>query len=734
VTRHHRACARARQLTLATVLTAVLVAGAGMVGAVGVVAPGVAQGQSDPGDVSSPATAVPIPEPVNSRSLTLVNQTTFVAAGDAFELVFAADDVRRNTTITLTLHPPITSRSQFVQTLEGSGLGAPVLLQDDISVADLRSPGDGLFQIDLVVPGDEGELQDGDELGGDEQDQDEPPALLPATTPGVWPLVIERSDRPDDPMVTHVVRLESADAITTDRPTLSVGMVVEVATPVRVLTDGTSEIDPSGVAGVAAMAGAVGRNPTAVTLAPQPATLQALAAAGPAGQEALAGLAAVATDTEVLAGPWVPLDTGSLAAGDMEDFIGRQWRVGDDTIASLLGVQPDRTTAIVDGYTTPRALEWLTGAGVRQVVVPENIAEPIDTTAFPVTMTRLFEVDATGSERLPALQTDLVTSGLLASSDQPALAANRVLADLAVLAFDLPDIRRAVIISTGTADGEADTVGLVLEGLGQAGSPPPGAVPLLGTSGLAGLFTTTSPAVDPATDTTLVRGWRSQAPQPLGDYPVGVADTGRRTASVADTLQPGPGAPEATTTVDVIERLVLASGLASLEPSGRLGYLGDANDAIDTALAPLGVPEQGTITVTSNEAVVPITLVNGRADPARVRVELTSDKLEFPDGNVVDLELEPGANRTEVTVRTRASGAFPVQLEMRTADDAVVLGEARFIVRSTAVSGIGLALSMVAGLFLALWWALRFRSARRSRNLMPLETPLNKADPDGRPG
>jgi hypothetical protein len=46
----------------------------------------------------------------------------------------------------------------------------------------------------------------------------------------------------------------------------------------------------------------------------------------------------------------------------------------------------------------------------------------------------------------------------------------------------------------------------------------------------------------------------------------------------------------------------------------------------------------------------------------------------------------------------------------------------RYTVRSTAVSGVGLALSIGAGVFLTVWWARHWRRTRRSKKLIATES------------
>ena len=66
----------------------------------------------------------------------------------------------------------------------------------------------------------------------------------------------------------------------------------------------------------------------------------------------------------------------------------------------------------------------------------------------------------------------------------------------------------------------------------------------------------------------------------------------------------------------------------------------------------------------------------------------------------------------------RSSGAFPLQIDVMTPDGQRRLATSRYTVRSTAVSGAGLVLSVGAGAFLVLWWARHWHRTRRSARLV----------------
>ena len=81
--------------------------------------------------------------------------------------------------------------------------------------------------------------------------------------------------------------------------------------------------------------------------------------------------------------------------------------------------------------------------------------------------------------------------------------------------------------------------------------------------------------------------------------------------------------------------------------------------------------------------------------------------------------LQPGSNPIDIPVHARVPGQSRVDISIRTPDGAVLLDEVRYSVRGTAISGLGLVLSVGAALFLLLWWARHWGQSRRARHAAP---------------
>ena len=161
--------------------------------------------------------------------------------------------------------------------------------------------------------------------------------------------------------------------------------------------------------------------------------------------------------------------------------------------------------------------------------------------------------------------------------------------------------------------------------------------------------------------------------------------------------------------------------------------VGSAQRSIQAVTGEIVVTPEQVVTLTSSSGKVPLNLENRLLYPVSVRIELTSAKLDFPEGSVIE-ETLPAAQTTTINlqVETRASGAFPLTAEIRSADGALPVATTRYTVRSTAISGVGLVLSIGAGLFLLVWWGRHFRTSRRARKLVASNHPaLSATEPDG---
>jgi hypothetical protein len=185
-----------------------------------------------------------------------------------------------------------------------------------------------------------------------------------------------------------------------------------------------------------------------------------------------------------------------------------------------------------------------------------------------------------------------------------------------------------------------------------------------------------------------------------------------------------PTGPTATPQLSDLVLLAEADGLATEE---RRRYLGAVGDGVAERLGSVRVVDGASFRLPDSEGTIPLTIVRDGGTPLSVRVLLESTKLEFDDATAtqpgsVSYELELTNENTPlvVPVRVRSPGTFPLLITITSPDGRLELVRDQVTIHSTAFSGVGVALSAGAGLFLLLWWARHWRTVRRAKRLVPV--------------
>jgi Family of unknown function (DUF6049) len=110
------------------------------------------------------------------------------------------------------------------------------------------------------------------------------------------------------------------------------------------------------------------------------------------------------------------------------------------------------------------------------------------------------------------------------------------------------------------------------------------------------------------------------------------------------------------------------------------------------------------VTLTARSGKIPITVANGSAERVTVVLRLTSPKVDLP-GVSEPFVLEPHRRTTQLLqVGTRATGTFPIRVDVLTPDGEVTIAGADIRLTSTAFNRVALALTGGAAGVLLLWW------------------------------
>ena len=635
-----------------------------------------------------------------SHRLKVIDQTAFVGPTGTFRVALSMSDLPPTTRLSLTIHSPIPNRARLDRTIAGEQLGTALYSTPTRPLAELIQGASAVLALPI------GAVWPAPENG----------TVL--SEAGVYPVMITATDTNGDRIDSIVTQLIRLPALETATNPLAVGAIVAIdSTPVTAI-DGAPVLSDTESERASQLLSIVGApiSTAPLTLATSPFVVQSLAQSGSAES-----LRANITNRQTLLQPYVTIDSGALVAADLARVIDEELVTGSDVLSSAFEVQPDATVAIVDDTVTPSSLDRFAVAGTKAVVIPSNQIRSSLTNGESAVITRRFAISSGDGTSFTAIASDDATSSRFVLSEDPVLAAHHALAELAMLHFEQPGTGRGVAVSLpgGISPAALDEF---LSGLWSRAGESSGSLgqPIVDPMTIDDLLVRTDASTEQGR--TVERKWTSAEPAGLGSFPVRFEAAQWNLNGLRSTL---PGDTEFTGAID---REILASAARDLTPASSTAILDNASRRIDSVGAQITLPQSQNVTLTSSSGKIPLVLTNALPVEAHVRVKVSSAKLEFPQGNVLDMVLAPsGTTRTDIEVTTRASGAFPLDISVSSADGALPLTTSRYNVRSTAISGWGLILSIGAGLFLLLWWARHWRTSRRS-DLVVSDEPSTPTD------
>lgn len=394
---------------------------------------------------------------------------------------------------------------------------------------------------------------------------------------------------------------------------------------------------------------------------------------------------------EVIGAPYVRIDPAALVANNLADEVIRQRALGDRALTRVLGLPGDgawlgKDTWLVDRPIDATTVDVLADLAVSHLVVSASaVAVGTPKTRLPLPGSNR-RVDAITTTR-----TDLTTG----SPTDPILAAYQLLGRLAATASINPRGSATVLrIDPEAADPvELDTVLSVL-------SEP--SIYLRPTT-LARAFTAPLATQPPSLTEPDTRG--------LNRYSALARETHRLLSSYASMAIDQPDL------IQAFERPLARSAAVGLELSTRRDELDRINSELGRRLGAISTPAKDRVTLGARNARFPLPITSTLVEPAKVIITLQApDRLSFPS-RTIEATLSEGRTVVDIPVSTRATGDTPLRITVRTPDGNVVLSESQYTVRSTAVSGVGLVLTIGAAGFLALWWGRHWHRGRhRSRH------------------
>jgi hypothetical protein len=659
-----------------------------------------ARAQTETGGTgTSGATGAPATPPEPTPGVSLVSQPAWIAPDGVEVMSLHLDEPALardpDAEVEVTVHGSVASRTEFNLAVSGEELGS-TRSRLTFPLSEVRLNRRGEFLVGFGLSGSGAEPQVG------------------IDSPGVYPVEVGviGTEANHSTFVTWMVVIdeESANA---SQP-LRVSWIWQLTSPPLEMPSGG--LDPERLAAMepggrldelARLLARAGDFP--LTLGIGPEMLQAWTAAAqtqPALQQGVARVrrAAQQPAVQLLPEPYVPIAGPTIEAEGLGDHLPDEYAEGSDAIDSVTGQIPDPRTALVDPIDEPtvaRRTQMLVG----RFVVRDGVLAPVSearTPAQPFTLT-------TNTGSAPAVATDSLLEFLLASPGTPALRAQRVMAALAEIAYEAPSQARGVVLAMPAEwDAPAAAVAILLEELARN--------PLVAPATLDTLFSDVAPA---ETEDGAPLQRRLAATVPPTDLPLLASEYAIAEEQLAAyTTIVGRDDP----TVAAGERELLLALSTAQTRDEALAYLDVIGRRLGTLTAGVSTTAKA-ITLTSRRASLPLSFVNNTGrDNIRVRVHLESPKLIFPKGNDVEITL-PAGHWTAPTDRgapfpviARTSGTFAMTITLQSADGSLAFGPpTRVTIRSAVFSGIGIALTLAALVFLAGWWGNHFWRSRRAR-------------------
>lgn len=625
----------------------------------GSIAPSAAQ-ESSPDDAS---------DGVEAGRLDLVDQTIFVDDDDV-QIVLRASGAADTARLRFTIRQPRTTRAAVRSAHQNPPeSGATVAFfscslagqcADDQATIEI-SPG-GLATV--IVP---------NELVGE----------LLRRQPGVLPFTVELLSEDGaelDVLSTSLIVLDDDDR------SMTIGVMADLLQPVALQFDGTRSLDLEQLATRRARIDARAGLPIAVEV--QPETLDALARTNPA---ALAETIATLSDRELLRHPWVTMDEEAWRLAGSADTVIAHYALGNEQFEASLERQPGGTVRL-DADATAATLGLLRTVGTTGVIVTDDQLRSgtVDQTEFAP-----FQLLDDNGVAINATRVDGDLMATLLDPD-PELGAARALAELSVTLMDTDD-DRATVLDLNAIDPV--TLDVLVAGIDAHPGLTFGTVDDVLNQPLA------------RDDDELVRGELDPVDPPA----VGAiaADINAATTSLdalAAMIEPE------TEPVAAMRTRLRAAVSSDLSLDGALAYTSGALTEVVGATTGIEVAPSDRVTLTDRRTDLPITIVNNQPLPINVEVVLSAEKLRFPDGDELSLRLRPGDNDLVIPVETLASGDARVTATLTSPGGLFELGRGTIDIRSTAISGLGLVISVVALLVLGAWWVRTILRIRRNRS------------------
>jgi hypothetical protein len=403
-----------------------------------------------------------------------------------------------------------------------------------------------------------------------------------------------------------------------------------------------------------------------------------------------------ATNVRVTALPFASPELPALLSGGLGRDVDVQIDLGRQVVADLLETTPVTSVLRPPGAALDEAtLEELSGSGISTLVAGPATVEPSPQPlgfVGPPAATLGPEGEFVALVPEPSLMAVLQSS---LPADDPVLAAQVVLGELATIWQELPGQRRGVTVVL------SEDLELSAAFYGPFSRIVSGA-PWLDPAHASEFALEFAPPESSALSAPSPRSFGST-------YVAELRQARRRVDTYRSMLAEPSDRPDR-----LDETLLLAESRQFLSnPDDGLAFIASVQDAVGSVFRGITVDSADEITLASSAgAGIPVAVGNTGEEAVLVNVRLLSNRLrETPS---IELELAPGdVQNVTFRVDVRSTGRFQVLLQV-VAPGGRLLVERPLTVRSTVYNRIALVITIVAAAMLLALWARRFLPSRTS--------------------
>ena len=664
-----------------------LLAAAVLAVVVGLTGPSATAGaQDDPAPAGTGATP-------DREALRVTSVSPWVAPDGVFQVrMTAAPGVPPDAQLTWTVHQRLTTGSQRTlrqradDILDGGDVGRVLRAPVTARLSELGGTG---REVAVEIP-----LRS---AAGDA-------SRLRLTEPGQYPVELVLLDPEGSELWRRTVLLnrlpeETPTAADGSRLQLAATLLLPVDSPPTLAADGSVRFSAAARSRLERVGTLLDRSPSVpFAVAVRANTADGLRLAGtPWTDRVLARLGSATSAARPVGLPYVRVDTAGLVAEDSATLLREQVDLGRRKVQEVTGRPVEGTTWVLDDTLDLTALRSLQQSGVDAVVADPTVIRTAGGATRSSTTSGALPVDGIAGVRLMAVDKALARR-LTDDGRPPALRAHAVISGLMSTWFTT--LRRApesrgvpaavVPVDPTTDPAVVDALGTALTGDGPVvADPTRPAVPAIGPAARGRVVLLPRRPADQGAavlrhlaTTELLASYRSMT---------GTADPalGRWSDAAAQLLSRQMSGPARAG----LQRTVAAEVQAQL-------------DRIST-------PPDRTVILTARTATVPLRFRNRLPFPAKVLLRLRSPRLRIDGGRTRTVDLAPGTNRVDFEVTSQAPGQSLLRVETRAPVGPIRLPTTEVPVRSSTISGVGAALSIVSLLFLFAWWLSASRRRRR---------------------